>query len=45
MQLDVDRMVLHCLSVLIPVYNEKFTVEQLVDTVLQVSLPGGCGRN
>jgi glycosyltransferase involved in cell wall biosynthesis len=41
MQLDVDRKVLHCLSVLIPVYNEKFTVEQLVDTVLQVSLPGG----
>ena len=26
---------------LIPVYNEKYTVEQLVDAVLQVPLPAG----
>jgi glycosyltransferase involved in cell wall biosynthesis len=29
------------LSVLIPVYNERFTVEELIESVLQVSLPGG----
>jgi glycosyltransferase involved in cell wall biosynthesis len=29
------------LSVLIPVFNERFTVEQLIDSVVQAPLPGG----
>lgn len=29
----------HTLSIIIPVFNEKFTVEQLIDEVLQANLP------
>ncbi len=39
--MDVSRMKL---SILMPVFNEKYTVEDIVDSVLNASLPAGVER-
>lgn len=40
----MDQTQTLCLSILIPVYNEKFTVEQVVHEVMHASLPASMGR-